>query len=83
MATSLENAALQKLAEPNITRTLSAWVEIREKFSYFVTLYLVCEIRLPSVTGYNHSQEYLGQNLGLGPSVQQAFVRCTPYFFPG
>ena len=31
------------------------------------------------MAGYNHSQEYLGQNLGLGPLVQQAFTRCTLY----
>ena len=31
------------------------------------------------MAGYNHSQEYLGQNLGLGPLVRQAFTRSTLY----
>ena len=31
------------------------------------------------MAGYNHSQEYLGQNLGLGSLVRQAFARCTLY----
>ena len=35
------------------------------------------------MAGYNHSQEYLGQNLGLGPLVRQAFARYTLYVQPG
>ena len=38
-------------------------------------IYLVYEAGLPLMAGYNHSQEYLGQNLGLEPFVRQAFAR--------
>ena len=42
-------------------------------------IYLVYKAGLQLMAGYNHSQEYLGQNLGLGPLVRQAFARCTLY----
>ena len=29
------------------------------------------------MANYNYSQEYLEQNLGLGPLMRQAFARCT------
>ena len=41
--------------------------------------YGVSKAGLPLMTRYNHSQEHLGQNLELEPSVQQAFARCTLY----
>ena len=44
-----------------------------------MTSYLVYEAGFPLMAGYNHLQEYLGQNLSLGPVVRQAFARCTLY----
>ena len=48
-----------------------------------MTSYIVYEAGLPLIAGYNHSQEYLGQNLGLESWVQQAFAVfacCTLHF---
>ena len=42
-------------------------------------IYLVYEAGLPLMAGYNHSKEYLGQNLGLRPLERQAFARCSLY----
>ena len=35
------------------------------------------------MTGYSHSPEYLGQDLGLGPLVRQAFARYSLCFSQG
>ena len=44
-----------------------------------MTLYLVCEAELPLMAGYNHSQEYLGQNFDLILLVRKAFATCALY----
>ena len=36
-----------------------------------MTSYLVYEAGFPLMAGYNHLQEYLGQNLSLGPVVSR------------